>query len=194
MVEKMTIKLVRKLEDEKLINMEHREHYEYALITMAERYITIGTIVLLAVIYKQIIPTLCFTSFFFSLRKRTGGYHANKFWQCYLGTVLTYVMIIKMGMVLSKNLIFLYGLLFISVVLIAVIGTVNHPNMDMEREELRESKKAARLLTLLDIVIILLLIALGIDEIYITYISMAIILCATLLCLAKIIKQEVRVK
>ncbi len=192
MVEKMAIKLVQQLERERLISREAREHYEYALITLVERFITIGTIFFIAVIYKQIIPTICFLFFFLSLRKRTGGYHADKFWKCYVGTVLTYVVLIKIAAVFSKNLTFLYGLLFFSIILIEIIGTVNHPNMDMEKDELRESKNAARLLVILDSIIILLSIALGIDKLYVIFMSIAIILCATLLCLAKIIKQEVK--
>ncbi len=194
MVERMAVKLVQQLEEEQLISRDAREHYEYALITLIERFITIGTIALIAVIYKRIIPTVCFLFFFLSLRKRTGGYHADKFWKCYLGTVMTYVVIIEIAAVFLKNLTLLYGLLFLSIVLIEIIGTVNHPNMDMDADELRESKKSARLLTFLESMIILSLITLGIDKIYLIYMSIAIILCATLLCLAKIKKQEVKVK
>ena len=74
------------------------------------------------------------------------------------------------------------------------MGTINHPNMDMSKSELRESKKAARLLILIEVMIIAVLVYLKADLLYIGYMSVAIILCAFLMCLAKIIKQEVRVK
>lgn len=194
MVEKMAAKLVQQMEEEGLISKSASEHYEYALITLAERFITVGTIVLIGLICKRIVPTVYFLFFFLSLRKRTGGYHADKFWQCYLGTIITYIALAEVTVILSEYPMVMYVLLFLSVVLIEIIGTVNHPNMDMDADELREAKKAARLLTLLEIMIILVFLTLDINRIFVSYMSTAIILCATLLCLAKIIKQEVKVK
>ena len=74
------------------------------------------------------------------------------------------------------------------------MGTINHPNMDMDKNELRGSKKAARLLVLMEVMIIAALVYLKANTLYIGYMSMAIILCAFLMCLARIIKQEVKVK
>lgn len=194
MVEKMAIKLVQKLEKEKLINRAVIEEYEYATITLMERLITMGTIILIAITYKEILPTIFFLFFFLSLRKRTGGYHSDKFWKCYIGTVLSYLAIVKIAVLFLEHLTLLYGLLLLSIVLIEIIGTVNHPNMDMNKDELTESKSAARLLVLLEGLIILSSILLGIDKMYVIYMSIAIILCATLLSLSKILKQEVKVK
>jgi len=95
MVSRIASKLVRQLEDQQLISKEASDHYEYAIITLAEGILTIGTIVLIALICRHIIPTICFLLFFLSLRKRTGGYHADTFWKCYLGTVLTYVVLLR---------------------------------------------------------------------------------------------------
>ena len=78
--------------------------------------------------------------------------------------------------------------------LICIMGTINHPNMDMSKGELQESKKAARLLVLMEVMILVALVYLKADILYIGYMSAAIILCAFLMCLAKIIKQEVCVK
>lgn len=83
-------------------------------------------------------------------------------------------------------------MLFAAVIIIWVIGTVNHPNMDMGEEELQESRKAARLLVLMELMIIAALSCLKADIFYIVYMSIAVILCAFLMCLAKFIKQEVR--
>lgn len=88
----------------------------------------------------------------------------------------------------------MYGLLFLAMLLICIMGTINHPNMDMSKSELRESKKAARLLILMEVMIIAALIYLKADFMYIGYMSAAIILCAFLMCLARIIKQEVRIQ
>ena len=85
-------------------------------------------------------------------------------------------------------------MLFLAIILIYIMGTINHPNMDMDKSELQESKKAARLVVLMEVMIIAVLVYLKADILYIGYMSVAVILCAILMCLARIIKQEVRVK
>ena len=194
MIEKMVIKIINQMEMEKIISKSSCEYYEYALIGMAEHAITVGTMLLLGLIFRQFLPTICFIVFFLSLRKRTGGFHANKFWQCYLGTVITYIVVMQVVPMLYINQTIMYGILFFAIILICIIGTINHPNTDMSKSELQESKKAARLIVLMEVMIIAVLVYLKADMLYIGYMSLAIILCAFLMCLAKIIKQEVCVK
>lgn len=194
MIEKMVIKIINQMEMEKIISKSSCEYYEYALIGMAEHAITVGTMLLLGLIFRQFLPTICFIVFFLSLRKRTGGFHANKFWQCYLGTVITYIVVMQVVPMLYINQTIMYGMLFFAIILICIIGTINHPNIDMSKSELQESKKAARLVVLMEVMIIAVLVYLKADMLYIGYMSVVIILCAFLMCLAKIIKQEVCVK
>lgn len=194
MIEKMASKLVNQMEMEKLISKSSCEYYEYAVIGMVEHAITVGTMLLLAFIFRQFLPTICFIVFFFSLRGRTGGFHADKFWQCYLGTVIIFSVVVRIVPILCRNPAVMYGMLFLAILLICMMGTINHPNMDMTKGELQESKKVARLLVLMEVMILAALVYLKADILYIGYMSSAIILCAFLMCLAKIIKQEVKVK
>lgn len=194
MVEKIVMELVAQMEDRKIIEKSSRDYYEYVLVTLAEHIIGVGTMLIIGMLFKQFIPTVIFLVFFLSLRKRTGGYHADKFWQCYLLTVITYIAIIQMAAVLSQKKVIMYAILPFAVLVIEVIGTVNHPNIDMNKDELRENKKSARLLVLMETAVIVLLVTLGINQLYVSYMSIAIILCSFLMCLAKIIKQEVCVK
>ena len=193
-MEKMALKIVNQMERQKIINKSNCEYYEYALIAMAENAVTVGTMLLLGLLSKQFLHTVCFMVFFLSLRKRTGGFHANKFWQCYLGTVIFYIVIMQIVPIICRNPTVMYGMLFLAILLICIMGTINHPNTDMSKSELQESKKAARLLVLMEVMIIAILVYLKADILYIGYMSVAVILCAFLMCLAKIIKQEVCVK
>lgn len=193
MVEKMALKIVNLMEMQKIISKSNCEYYEYALIAMVENAVTVGTMLLLGLLFKQFLHTVCFFVFFLSLRKRTGGFHADKFWQCYLGTVILYIAIMQIVPILCRNQTVMYGLLVLAMLLICIMGTINHPNMDMSKSELRESEKAARLLVLMEVMVIAVLIYLKVDLMYIGYMSAAIILCAFLMCLARIIKQEVRI-
>lgn len=194
MVEKIVMKLVAQMEDRKIIEKTSRDYYEYVLITLIEHLIGVGTMLIIGIFFKQFMPTVIFLIFFLSLRKRTGGYHADKFWQCYLMTIITYIGIIQIVTVLSEKTFIMYLILLFAVLAIEIIGTVNHPNIDMDESELYENKKAARLLVLMEAAVIVLLIVLEINQIYVSYMSIAIILCAFLMCLAKILKQEVKVK
>ena len=80
----------------------------------------------------------------------------------------------------------------IAAIYIAITGTVNHPNMQMNSEELMESKKLARIIVLLEACIILGFVLLGAGMIYTSYMAIAVILCAALLYISKILNQEVR--
>ena len=120
------------------------------------------------------------------------GYHLDKFYKCYLATVVSYLVIVIISARLSEHPQWLFAILVIAITGIGLIGTVNHPNMHMTSEELMESKKSARTIVLLEGCIILGCVLLDADMVYISYMAIAVILCAALLCIAKIFKQEVR--
>ena len=61
----------------------------------------------------------------------------------------------------------------------------NHPNMHMNSEEFTESKKLARIIVLLEFATILGCVLLGADMIYVSYMAIAVILCAALLYISK---------
>lgn len=192
MVEEIVLKLVNQMETKNMIEKENRGYYEYVLVIMAERAIAVGTMLVISLIFRQLLSTVVFLVFFLSLRKRTGGYHADKFWQCYLLTIITYIGVVQAASMLSKNPQIMCILLFLAVIIVEVIGTVNHPNMDLDKDEMRATKKAARLLVLIEVGIIAIFAVLKLNQLYVSYMSIAIILCSSLMCIAKIIKQEVR--
>lgn len=191
MIERLANGLIEQMTEEKMIDQDLKEHYIYAFITLTERFITVGSIILISFVVKMFIPTIFFLFFFFALRKRTGGYHFDKFYQCYLGTIIAYLVTVIINAFMINYPLFLMGVLLIAIVVIETIGTVNHPNMNMDIRELVESQKAARLVTLLEGSIIYCFVILGADMVVISYMAIAVILCAALLCIAKIIKQEV---
>lgn len=191
MIEKIAIYLVGQMTETKLIDKHIEERYTYALICWIEKFIGIGTIMMISIVAQKFLQTLFFLIFFLKLRKRTGGYHLDKFYQCYLATVASYLIILLISVRLADYPIWLLGMLFLSMLVIGIIGTVNHPNIHMDLEELEESKNAARIIVLLEGSIICGCILLGADMVFISYMTIAVILCAVLLCIAKILKQEV---
>ena len=192
MIEKIAIDLVDQMTETKLIHKDMAERYIYVAICWMEKFITIGTIILISIAVEKFLPTLFFLIFFLGLRKRTGGYHLDKFYQCYLASVLSYLVILGISTSLVGYPQLILGILLFAMSVIGIIGTVNHPNMHMDSAQLAESKKEARNILLLEGSIIYCCVLLGADLIFISYMAIAVILCAALLCIAKILKQEVK--
>lgn len=191
MIEKLAASVVGQMAEESLIDKAQEAYYIYSITMHIEQFITAGTIFLIGLLVNKFVPTLLFVLFFLSLRKRTGGYHFQGFIQCYVGTVATYIAIINLNFIIVNYPIPLLIILFVSIGIIGLIGTVNHPNMHMNRAELKESKKAARILVMLEGGVICFLYCFDANMTCISYMSVAVILCAALLCVAKIMGQEV---
>ena len=192
MVEKIANNFIGQMVDNKIINKEMADMYIYTFICFVEKFITIGSIMIISLITNNLLPTLFFLIFFFELRKRTGGYHLDRFYKCYFATVAIYLAVMLTVTRLVNYQQWLLGAVVIAAIYIVLTGTVNHPNMHMNAEELMESKKLARLIVLLEVSIILGCVLLGASMIYTSYMAIAVILCAALLCISKILKQEVR--
>lgn len=79
----------------------------------------------------------------------------------------------------------------ISALIILLIGTVNHPHLNLTKEELNVSKRKARLVTVLEISFIVLSIFLHIQSEYIFYMFIGIAVNAISMIVSKLIGQEV---
>lgn len=191
MVEIFVNNLVNQMEKESLLKAEMREYYIYMLVVISEKWITILSILCLGFLMKKVIPTVLFLVCFIPLRRRTGGYHADKFWKCYLGTLIIYSMINYLCSIVVYHMNIVYCGFIISVFLISMMGTINHPNIAMNVWELQKSKQAARYMLGLECMVVVAMIILRMQAIYVCYMEMSIILCAVLMCVAKILKQEV---
>lgn len=192
MIEKLANDLIDQMTETKLIDKNMEERYIYVFICWVEKFVTVGSIILIGLAFRKLFQTIFFLLFFLELRKRTGGYHLDRFYKCYLATIVSYLVIVIISARLSESPQWLLAMLVFAIVGIGVIGTVNHPNMHMTSEELTESKKSARITVLLEGSIILGCVLLEADMVYISYMAIAVILCAALLCIAKIFKQEVK--
>lgn len=192
MVEKITQKLTDEFLKSGMIVEEQTDEYVYALTCEIESAITTGSILAISVGIGNTIPTICFLVSFFSLRKRTGGFHLNSFGSCYIGTVCIYIFIALSTETLLNHLLFVEISAVVASICIAIIGTVNHPNMHMDSTELKASRKSARLLLCIMLTVIAFIRWMDVDVAVICYSLMGIILCAILLLVAKFLGQEVK--
>lgn len=68
----------------KIIDIKDRDIYIYGLEIILSTIAITLTLISMGIIFRKLILTLVFISIFMLLRTYTGGYHAEKFSQCFL--------------------------------------------------------------------------------------------------------------
>ena len=190
MLERKLAELIQQMIEERLIESNEKEKYMYVYTCIAEKILTVGSILILSIIRNNLIPAIFFLIFFFTLRKRTGGYHADTFIQCYFGTIIIYFMVSELSYFLQNHVLYVMIITLVALFIIEFIGTINHPNIKMNQDELMQSKKAARINGIVEECIIIFLVLIKVNSVFVLHLAFAVILCATLMCIAKLIKQE----
>lgn len=193
MIEGLILKLVNAFIENNLISEDEKESYVYSLICLIESSLTIGSIMLIGFIIGKLLPTICFCICFFLLRHRTGGFHFQTFICCYIGSLILFgAVCIGCKMLIDHNRILLIITLLFSLP-IMFLGTVNHPNMNMNKEELKAARSSSRWMLSLELMFIAFMIWMEISYDLIAYSCSGIILCSLLLVMAKLKGQEVKV-
>lgn len=192
MTEQFIRRFVGLLRKNDLIEEAEYENFVYVLLGDMESLIVISSILFLSIVIGRFIPTVSFLFCFFSLRERTGGYHLDSYLKCYIGTIFLYLIISFISSKIYESQEILLVFVMIAMVVILRLGSINHPNMDMEKEELRENKKMSRIIVITEVFVLLCLYWVGNAGMIVTYSGMAIVLCAGLLLLAKLTGQEVK--
>lgn len=168
-----------------------KDDYVYATIMLMEKWISLSIIIALSILFQKTIPTLFFLVFLLAIKRRSGGFHADSFRKCLVLTVAIYIcFIFILYPVMVAKIYFTYSILVVSIVVLLIIGAVNHPNMHWNSKEFEASQRASRLIVFLEGIIIWILAVLDADSSIIVFMAFAIILSTILLLLAKITKQE----
>lgn len=172
---------------------ENENQYIYGLEVTLEKTITYTVLIILSIYLKLLIPSILFIIFFITLRGSTGGYHASTFFKCFVSTIFMYL---SCSMVLVpffiKEKVYIYFILLIASIIIILLAPMNHPNLDMDSDEIKRCKRDARIILLLELTYFEIGGYLGINPIYIIFPIIGVIMCAILLAIAKIMKQEVK--
>ena len=185
-------KIVDRMLCYKLIDEEMYEEYVYAMVCTCESIMVICSIFLLAVILDNVGATVCFLLCFFSLRKRTDGYHAKTFLGCFAMTILAYLIVVRWSEYTYVAIQLQCGLLLIASVMICMVGASIHPNMQMSEEEVAASKRSARVILLLENIIILLCMWVWKDLQTVAYMVSGVVLCCISLYLSKFMERRIK--
>ena len=193
MVEKISCGITEVLVDRKYILDEQRAIYEYHTLMLIEKMITVVSILIISLIMNVFMQTVVVGVSFLSLRKRTGGFHANTFLRCYMLSLIIYITSIKVLYPMLEQ-VSISAILIITVcsgVIIFFIGTVNHPNLGLEESELNTSKKMARMIVVVELGIAMICTVFLATRMYGISVCIALIFCALGMLLSKLMKQEI---
>lgn len=184
--------LMERLLANEMIEESQQEIYQYGLERLINKTVGFTLLLLLAIGIQMLLPSVLFLCFLFLLRGRTGGYHAASEYRCLAGTAAIYLLCMKVLLPLLQQSPMMTVLCFlVSAAVIFLLAPVNHPNIGFSREEMKFYKKRSRMVLGGEITAIFIFVLVGVKEELIVSAMMGIMVCAFLLCLAKITKQEV---
>lgn len=186
MIDKLIVKIVDSMINTDIISKDDKEAYVYAYTITLEKVLTLITISIMGVVLNRLVNIIIFLCTFMFLRRRTGGFHLETFDQCFIGTNLICVIIEACDFVWLKYMTLVMFLCMVSVLYIICVGTVNHPNLALSDIELMESKKRARIVVALEVLLTIVLCIVGVDRTITGYMAMGINICALLLFMSKI--------
>lgn len=177
----------------KIITDDVREDHIYGFEVLLGKAINYTTLFLLAYINGNFVQTLLFMITFFPLRARTGGYHCKKASTCYFGTFVIYMMVTKViTQLFIKNTNTMILTMFLSALIIYFFAPINHPDLGLDKEEMKQCRSSARWLIWLIVICVLVLWWLNIIPDKIVYVVAGVSVDAGLLITAKILRQEVK--
>lgn len=137
----MIEQLVRVLIQKEILDEAHREEYECVLTVKFEKLAAYGILLLAAFLIGKPLQGMLFAVMFVALRQTTGGFHAESFLGCLLGSVLTLLLVVKIVVPLSESHTeVIRVVLLLSIICILCFAPVNHPNLALTKEERRKHR------------------------------------------------------
>ena len=158
MLEKAATKLTAYMVDKKIVCAEDEEVYVYGWSLIFSTLGSVLVMLLVAVIAGEILGTLIFMAFMFTLRPYAGGYHANTYLRCFLLSITSYT--ITLSAILFWSVHFLNWalvLLLFSVLIIFMYAPVDHPNKPLKDHEKQRNKIISRIVVSIQATLVLCL-------------------------------------
>ncbi len=170
---------------------KYREYSIYGLTMAVEKMIVCTVLLGISLLLGKVPEGMVFIACFLALRQTTGGFHAETFLGCLIGSVITVVLVLEVLAKLADGHLFIMVSLFIiSSVCILLFAPVNHPGLMLTLEEQRQYRYWSRVVLFVEIGLALTGCILQMK--WQRYIMMAIIICAIFIIVAKLLRQEVR--
>lgn len=190
MLEKAVQKYVLTLIKAHAIADKEKEIYQYYIVCALESSLIVASMTGVAFYFHKVLYVWAFNACFFLIRNRTGGFHFDSFWKCYLGSVGLEIFVIHMVKITVGIPIILDVLCLCMFGVIIRIGAMNHINMNYSKEEFTAIRKKARIVSCGIIAVIWILKIFRISGTLVLYMEYAVIVSGIMLLLGIIAGQE----
>lgn len=185
----MTVLALNYENDEK-----NKELYIYGFEVIIGKVLTYILAICFGIIFNCIFEIMVFISFVLLLRGYTGGYHLHSSLGCIISTMAISLFSILIAVSLKTwfEITIICILLLLSSICICILAPINHPNLQLTKQEIRQCNKFSRQFLGIELLSILLFTVFHVRTTIIISACLAIIFVAILMLIAKIIKQEVK--
>lgn len=129
-----------------IIDIEDRDTYIYGLELLISTLLISISILILGILIGNFISAVVFLTVHFLLKSYTGGYHANHYYECYIYSVFTYIVLIIINCITSAIYKPFIGLilLIISILVIFNFAPIENKNNPKTKEEMEKNKRISR--------------------------------------------------
>lgn len=130
-----------------IIDIEDREIYIYGLELLISTLFTSISILILGFLIGNLIFAVTFLLVHFFLKSYTGGYHAKHYYECYIYSIFTYIVLVIINCIISDIYKPFIGLLLliISMLVIFKFAPIENKNNPKTEEEMVRNKKISRI-------------------------------------------------
>ncbi len=146
---------------EKLVNngadLENVEIYAYAIECLLNTTFIFSILLILGAIFSRFLITLFWIIFFLPIRHHSGGLHASNHIGCVIFSVSIGTLCMFAASWLSSYDWIIYVGLVLSIAIIFAFAPVIHSNHPLSEEKIQRTKKAARIIILIETALVLIM-------------------------------------
>ncbi len=186
-MEKLVIKLVDGLYENKLIGEEQRDNYLYGVEFLVMKIIGIIVLGIIAVLMGRYIETLVFYLTFAWLRKFTNGYHAKNYKLCMVESAVVYFLICQFNGIIMKDLNTSYLVTLGCMPFIYFLSPVQSSSINFSKEEYRDHQGATFFLLGIYALWLFVFFYFGVRQDFIAFFESAIFLDLILVVIGRIV-------
>lgn len=129
------------------VSKDKREIYKYGFKLIIADIINFFIVMSFGIVLKSFIESMIFLLTLCSLRQFSGGFHAKTFWLCRLSMIITFLCVLIINYVLlhivDYNIMLVFAIDIISMILVAVLAPVKHPNKSLTDQQKKKNKLMA---------------------------------------------------
>jgi accessory gene regulator B len=189
MLNRIVKNIVQFFYENKIIEKDDIEIYEYGLQLLLSSLFEILAVIVVSIFIGKLFLTILFLIPFCVLRTYAGGYHANSHFKCFLTLIFVYIAFLLMIYLVNENIINYIALIFsvISELLVLRLAPVESENKPLSMEEKHKYRKISIFVISVETLVVLLLFWIEPFKYYVFAISFAQIAAALSLVVVRII-------